>query len=207
MVKEIKRIKYGDTAIPESWIFEGGEKNKNVPIILSFFLIITENRKILIDTGSDTMDGFVLKNFTPPVEKLKSAGFSPEEITDVIITHAHHDHIGCVGAYKNSRVFIQRDEYEDGKNYICGTAEAVLFDDEVTVCDGVRLVKIGGHSVGSSVVEIELSGKIYVIAGDECYSKYNLENKVPTAVSCNAENSKKFIQKYANSKYEVLLIH
>ena len=39
MVKEILQIKYGDTTIPESWIFKGGKEEVKVPIILSFFLI------------------------------------------------------------------------------------------------------------------------------------------------------------------------
>ena len=138
---------------------------------------------------------------------LKSEGVAPEEITDVIITHAHHDHIGCVGCQKNARVFIQRDEYESGKNYIRNTAEVILFDDGVTVCDGVRTVKIGGHSKGSSRVEAEQDGEIYVIAGDECYSSYNLEHKIPTATSGNRKNSEEFIKTYTSPKYKVLLIH
>lgn len=207
MVKEILQIKYGDTTIPENWIFKGGKEEVKVPIILSFFLIITENRKILVDTGSDTMDGFELKNFVKPVTALENSGFSPDSITDVIITHSHHDHIGCVGYYKNARVFIQEEEYESGKKYVSDNPQVTLFDDEITVCDEVRVVKIGGHTNGSSVVEAVLDGKVYVIAGDECYSSYNLKNKIPTASSANLQNSERFIKRYTSPQYKVLLIH
>lgn len=207
MVEEIIRIKYGETTIPESWIFLGGKEEKRVPIILSFFLIIAGDKKILVDTGSDTMEGFKLKNFVKPLDALKNNGFSPEDITDVIITHAHHDHIGCVGNYKNAKIYIQRHEYKDGKEYLTEFENVVLFDDVLAVCDGVKAIKIGGHTKGSSVVEIEKDTKTFVIAGDECYSEYNLRNKVPTAASYNRDNSFSFVEKYASDEYNVLLIH
>jgi len=207
MVEEIIRIKYGETTIPESWIFSGGNEKTQVPIILSFFLIIADNKKILVDTGSDTMEGFKLENFIKPLDALKNNGFSPEDITDVIITHAHHDHIGCVGNYKNAKIYIQSKEYNSGKEYLENCKNVVVFEEEFTVCAGVKIIKIGGHAEGSSVVEIEKDGEIFVVAGDECYNEYNLKNKIPTASSCNRENSLKFVEKYSAEKYNVLLIH
>lgn len=204
---DILQIKYGDTAIPESWIFKGGEENRKVPIVLSYYLVITENKKILVDTGSDTMDGFELTNFSSPVKVLKEKGIDPDGITDIIITHAHHDHIESVKYYKNATVYIQKDEYESGKEYLKCNKNIVLFENEYNLTDDIKIIKIGGHTKGSSVVEIESNDKIYVIAGDECYSEYNLNNKIPTASSNNTENSKYFVEKYGDKNYKVLLIH
>ena len=37
------------------------------------------------------------------------------------------------------------------------------------ICDGIKAVKIGGHSNGSPIVEIMEDERRYIIAGDECY--------------------------------------
>ena len=80
---------------------------------------------------------------------------------------------------------------------------------EFVLTGGVRVVPIGGHAPGSSVVEVELEleGKTKVLCGDECYSFYNLKNRVPTATCFCPEKSRAFLQRYAGGAYECLLCH
>jgi glyoxylase-like metal-dependent hydrolase (beta-lactamase superfamily II) len=207
MIKAIKRIKHGDTYLPENMIFCGGNKEKYVPIILSVFYVETDTKRILIDAGCETMPGFKLENFKTPLEALREQGIDPEEITDVIITHSHHDHIDCVRYYKNATVYINIDELEKGRRFIPDGMNVVTFSDEIEVDNGIKVIKIGGHSVGSSVVEIDFNGKKYIVCGDECYSFYNVQNKVPTAASFNKQNSRKFIETYCSGEYNLLLCH
>ena len=82
-----------------------------------------------------------------------------------------------------------------------------VFENDKVVDDGVRAVKIGGHSKGSCIVECDKDGKKIVLCGDECYSFYNLKNRVPTAQSCCHKNSRAFIEKYSSEGYECLLCH
>ena len=112
---DIIPIDYGNSVLPESMIFENGAENKFRPIIFRIYLLKTENRFILVDAGCETMPGFDMREFIGPVNALNNIGISPEEITDVIITHAHHDHIECVKYFKNAAIYIQKDEYEAGK--------------------------------------------------------------------------------------------
>ena len=207
IVKEIVRIKYADTTLPESWIFNGGEKTKKIPIIFSIFLICTENRKILVDAGCETMPDFEMENFKTPMSVLKEKGIDIKDITDIIITHAHHDHIECVKYFKNATVHIQEDEYKNGKDYLSENTSISTFEDEKLIDGCLKIVKIGGHSKGSSVVECKMNEKNYVLCGDECYTFYNLKNQIPTASSCSLENSKAFIEKYSKEQYECLLCH
>ncbi len=188
-------------------IFENGAENKLRPIIFRIYLLKTENRLILADAGCKTMPDFDMKDFIGPINALKNIGITPDEITDVIITHAHHDHIECAKYFKNAAIYIQKDEYEAGKGYLTESLNIRTFEEEMLICDGIKAVKIGGHSKGSSIVEITDSCKKYIIAGDECYSYYNVENKIPTSSSCNIKNSQAFIEKYANGYYELLLMH
>lgn len=204
---EIIPIEYGKSVLPESWIFQNGAENKLRPIVFRVYLIRTENRLILVDAGCETMPGFDMKDFIGPVKAIQNIGISPEEITDLIITHAHHDHIECAKYFKNAAVYIQKDEYEAGKGYLAENLNIRTFDEEMLICGGIKAVKIGGHSKGSSIVEITDSYKKYIIAGDECYMRECLTKQIPTGISCNPEKSRDFIQKYGREEYMVLLCH
>ena len=204
---EIISVEYGKSVLPESWIFKEGAEDKVRPIVFMVYLLKTENRLILVDAGCETMPGFVMTDFIGTVKALKNIGVKAEEITDLIITHAHHDHIECVKYFKNAVIYIQKDEYEAGKGYFIGEPDIRTFDEEMQICDGVKAVKIGGHSKGSSIVEITDSGKKYIIAGDECYMRDCLTKQIPTGMAYDREKSRAFIQKYGNGGYTVLLCH
>ena len=207
MVKKCICIRYGDTVLPESWIFAGGEKEKSVPIIFAFYLLETDEGKILVDAGCDTgSDFFPMENFLGPVAALKEQGTQPEEITDIILTHNHHDHAQGICHFPGAVVHVQKEEYEKAKKYFSEHTKVHVFEDICKVgC--LTAVKVGGHSVGSCVVEFAMNGQRHVICGDECYTKYNLENKVPTAKSFCKEASQTFIEKYANGDYICHLCH
>ncbi len=75
-------------------------------------LIEYENKKILIDTGlGDKQDAKFRSHFHPHGEdslskSLKNQGVNFEEITDVILTHLHFDHVGgAVGRSENGHLF------------------------------------------------------------------------------------------------------
>ena len=204
---DIIPIDYGKSVLPESWVFENGAENKLRPIVFRVYLIKTENRLILADAGCETMPGFVMTDFIGPVKALRNIGVKADEITDLIITHAHHDHIECAKYFKNAIIYIQKDEYEAGKGYLPENLNILTFDEEMQICDGIKAVKIGGHSKGSSIVEITDSGKKYIIAGDECYKGDCLTKQIPTGSSYNPEKSRDFVKKYGNGEYTVLLCH
>ena len=204
---EIIPIEYGKSVLPESMIFQGGVEDKFRPIVFMIYLIKTENRFILVDAGCETMPGFDMRDFIGPVKALEKLNIKPEDITDVIITHAHHDHIECVSRFKNAVIYIQSDEYESGKGYFADGMDIKLFNDEVQICSDVKAVKIGGHSKGSCIVEITGNGKKHIIAGDECYLRECLEKRISTGTSYCPEKSRQFIEKYGSGEYTVLLCH
>ncbi len=204
----ITPICYASSFLPESMVFVGGDKSVKHPIVFKIYLIETEERKILVDAGCETMPGFDMRDHISPVQALRSIGITPSDITDVILTHAHHDHIECVSYFEKSTVYIQKDEYEkSGRKYIPENFKTVLFEDEAEISEGIWAIRIGGHSVGSCVVEITDKDTIYVVAGDECYLYECLEKGIPTGSSFCPERSRAFIEKYGKEPYSVLLCH
>ena len=72
---------------------------------LRCMLIVSGDRKILIDTGmGNKQDAKFFSHYQPTetktiAEALAQHGFKPEDITDVLLTHLHFDHVG--GAVNN----------------------------------------------------------------------------------------------------------
>ena len=204
---QIIPIEYGKSFLSEKMIFIDGSEDKFQEIVFKVYLIKAGEKLILADTGCETMPGFVMRDFIGTVEALNRINIMPEEITDVLITHSHHDHIECVKYFKNAVIHIQKDEYEKGKSYIHDGFKVNIFQSEYSVCEDVKIVKIGGHSKGSCVVEIKNNDKIYVVSGDECYLRECLDKKIPTGSSVNRKASREFVEKYSDKKYTVLLCH
>ena len=73
---KLTAFQYGKTEITEAMAFQNGNADVKIPISLMFFLIETEDKKILADVGCDTMPGFRLFEFQKPVDVLKSYGIA-----------------------------------------------------------------------------------------------------------------------------------
>ena len=86
-------------------VFYQGDPEVKYPIEFYLYLLKRENKTILIDAGCETLPGFILEDFKGPVKALAEIGINPEDITDLIITHGHHDHIDCCKYFKNSKLW------------------------------------------------------------------------------------------------------
>lgn len=206
MELQIIRVHYADTDLPERMVHSGGSDHR-IPIIFSVFLIQTGEKNILVDAGCETMPGFEMVNFRTPMSVLAEMGLKAGDITDVILTHAHHDHIECVRYFPDAAVHIHGDALEAGKDYLWENRRIFPFSGEKEIAPGVRAVPIGGHAPGSCVVECDREGKTLVLCGDECYQFFNLEHRIPTASTVSQEKSVAFVEKYSHAPYVCLLCH
>ena len=204
---KLTALKYGRTEITESMAFVGGDEKVKLPISLLFFLIETEGRKILVDVGCDTMPGFELFEFKKPVDVLEDCGISRREITDIIITHAHHDHIDALRHYPQAKVYLHKDGLKYAEGFLAENTHLTLLDGDALIAKNVKFKHIGGHLDGSGIVLIENGGKTYVLCGDECYTKENLLHKKPTGSSFHPNESRRFVEEYSKESYIPILFH
>jgi glyoxylase-like metal-dependent hydrolase (beta-lactamase superfamily II) len=120
-------ISDGTFSYPPDWFFsnvpkeelEGNLREHNLPlqqIVSPYTCLVAKAGKhtVLVDTGADGLaptTGDLLKN-------LKAEGITPEEITTVVLTHAHPDHIGGVldasgePAFANARYVMSKTEWD-----------------------------------------------------------------------------------------------
>ncbi|MBQ4088221.1 MAG: MBL fold metallo-hydrolase [Clostridia bacterium] len=200
-------FRYGSTYITERMAFQDGREDVKIPIGLLFFLLEHEDRKLLIDVGCDTMPGFLLTEFQSPVEVLESCGVKRTEITDVFISHAHHDHIDALRYYPQAVVHIQRNEAEEAGRHLKNAKNIAWFDSGKTLWEGAEILHIGGHSAGSSVLTVSAKDKTFVLCGDECYTKENLIEEKPTGSSVDIKASEHFVKTYGKPPYVPVLFH
>lgn len=104
------------------------DEANRIDLALRLVLIQTNNRLILIDTGiGDYHDPKFVKNFAisnsdSPLEKaLSYLGFSPADITDLVISHLHFDHVGglvkksgdkLIPVLEQARIHLHKDHYQ-----------------------------------------------------------------------------------------------
>lgn len=201
--------KYGEAELRENWILSGGDKDKPEPITLLFHLIEVPGRRILADVGCNTFRllGKDATLFIRPCELLWHNGILPESITDILISHHHSDHAGAIADFPAARIVIHEWEAAQMRAQLKGR-NVVTFDKTITLFDGqISMVRVGGHTPGSSLVLIPHARRTIVIGGDACYVNACLERKIPTGVTGNLEESRAFVETYSDPRFDVRLCH
>jgi hypothetical protein len=101
----------------ESSLRQRGLPTTHVESPYTCLLVKTGKHKLLIDTGADGLaptTGNLLKN-------MEAEGVSPQEITDVVLTHGHPDHIGGCSTRMVNRRFPMHVTRCQRQNGISGT--------------------------------------------------------------------------------------
>jgi len=96
----------------------GAGNADSIDVCNMFWLIKGSHRKyILVDAGfiDSTKSS---KNYVRPDSLLQDFGISSGEISDIIITHPHVDHIGGITLFPDATIWMQEDDY----NYFIGPA-------------------------------------------------------------------------------------
>lgn len=200
-------LKYADTTLPKCQIFSDSTEETPQPITFSVYLIVTKDKKIMIDAGCDNMPRFVMRKFFSPAFVLRQVGWSADEITDVVITHAHHDHMEAVRHFENATVHITEEAYENGRHFIPEGMRVHLIGEEYVLDEGIKMIKWAGHAAGSAIVEVAEGDKLHIFAGDECYTTACLERRIATGNSKNPEKSQAFVDIFSKEPYLVHTCH
>ena len=174
------------------------------------FLVNTGKQRILVDAGAGSWwGGGVLGRLEG---SLRSAGYTPEEIDIVLITHLHSDHVGGLTTQDGKRVFPNADVYvakaesdfwlsteiaakapKDVQPFF-QSARAIAapyikagkwhtFNGSESIVDGMQLVPLPGHTPGHTGYEFSSKGQKILFCGDIVHAqRVQLQHPEVTAV-------------------------
>jgi glyoxylase-like metal-dependent hydrolase (beta-lactamase superfamily II) len=189
----------------------GAPKDEKIDTMYAVWLIRGGGHNILFDSGFHRERWFKLwtiKDFLRPDEALKLAGVKPEEITDIVVSHAHWDHMGGIDLFPKATVWIQKEEFryytgdawqkggqhggidpDDIQELVKLNTEGrvrLVNGDDVEILPGIRAYTGGRHTYASQYILVEGSPRFVLASDNACLYRSLLEGK-PSATFSEAD--------------------
>jgi glyoxylase-like metal-dependent hydrolase (beta-lactamase superfamily II) len=195
-----------------SALIAGADPARRLDIAMMVWVIKGGGRTILVDAGfhrEDFINNWHPTGFSPSSEAIGKLGLKPDDVTDVIISHVHWDHLDGIDLFPRARVWIQREEFDyhlDStgvvKNRAIDAGDAKLLagiarEGRVTLVDGddkeiipgITVYTGGKHTFASQFVRVTTAGGAVVIASDNAYLYENLEKHRPIAQTLDSTSN------------------
>ena len=155
------------------------------------YLINTGSKLILIDSGAGALFGPTLGKLAA---NIKAAGYQPEQVDEIYITHMHGDHVGGLAAagvpqFINATVRADKHDADfwlnqanldkaadDAKGSFKGAMASLngyvqagkfkAFEGDTELVPGIKAIASYGHTVGHSIYLVESKGEKLMLWGD-----------------------------------------
>jgi len=142
--------------------------------------------------------------------QLNKIGVQPKDISTIIFTHLHGDHIGGLSHFEHCKIYVSKTEYDfatskkgPGNGYFQKNWPSWFSPELITYTDGAegnftssqQLTKDGsvvvvptpGHSIGHQSILVKEGTHTTFIAGDLTYNESTLKQEIPDVVLMNKE--------------------
>jgi glyoxylase-like metal-dependent hydrolase (beta-lactamase superfamily II) len=212
---EVYALRYATLPqFPLAELVAGADQARKQDIAMIVWLVRGNGHIVLVDSGfyrSQFFKDWKVKDYVRPDKVLTTFGVKPEDVTDVIITHMHWDHVDGADLFPKARIWIQQDEYTyytgqawqgesthggidpddvlmmvkknvDGKvGLVAGDAQQII--------PGISCYIGGKHTFQSQYVSVQTAHGTVVLASDNMYLYENLDKHVPIAATLDAASN------------------
>jgi glyoxylase-like metal-dependent hydrolase (beta-lactamase superfamily II) len=155
------------------------------------YLVNTGTKLVLVDAGAGALFGPTLGKL---LANLRAAGYAPEQVDDIFITHMHPDHVGGLAAggqrvFPNATLHADRRDADfwlsqanldkapaSMKGFFQGAMASVNpyvsagrfepFDADGEPVPGIRTIATHGHTAGHTSYLVESKGRQLLVIGD-----------------------------------------
>lgn len=200
-----------------------------VTLPVPVFLIEHDHGLVLFDTGiapaawedARGVYGSLLDVFELHCEpqhrldvQLGRAGYTPDDVSHVVLSHTHFDHTGGVGMFDQARVYLSEEDLqlllqadiEDAGVFRRGDLEGMpsdalhlLSSDHDLFGDGsIRLLRTPGHTPGQLSLLVRLPGGVFLLSGDAAHLRDNLERGVPCPVDMDQDIARRSLERISH---------
>jgi glyoxylase-like metal-dependent hydrolase (beta-lactamase superfamily II) len=207
--REVLAVKFGHRVTTRGQTYHNfhfyGEPDADLDIDYYFWVIRDARGVYLVDTGFSPEVGARRRRacHATPAQLLPGLGVAPEDVTAVVISHAHWDHTGNLGQFPRAQLVMAEAEYgfwtspmaartqfaehcEPGEIEALRRARAqdrlTLFTGQLTLAPGLELTEVGGHTPGQLIALVTAGGGTAVLASDALHFYEEVERDRPFAI-------------------------
>lgn len=188
------------------------------------FHVALSGASVLVDAGDYQLFGMqdpthLPKNYTPPpgvIEQLAYERILPEDITHVVITHAHYDHYSGVTkkqngkisiTFPNAKYFLGKSDWEweevqrnlkdprspesETLGFLQEKGKLNLVHGEVVLATGLKIIPSPGESLGHQIVRLSSHGETLYCVGDLFHHAVEVEHPSWMASWAEADSNSK----------------
>jgi len=203
---EVLAVRYGTRQASAAEVFLNyhAYREPDRPLRMDYFFWVARGpaRTVVVDTGFSPAGGAsrgrTMLMDTEPA--LRAAGTAPDAVAQVVLTHAHYDHIGGLPVFTGAEVLMTRAEYDfwtgpmGRRGQFAHTTEASEIDclrelrkaGRLTltgrahqIAPGIELTEVGGHTPGQAIVTVATRGGPVILASDAVHYYEELERDRP----------------------------
>jgi glyoxylase-like metal-dependent hydrolase (beta-lactamase superfamily II) len=208
-VYKVYAIRYGTLKnFPLSALVKGAPKSEHTDLAMMFWLLQGGGRNILVDAGfyhEQFIKSWKPVDYVRPSVAIGRLRLKPADITDIIVSHAHWDHVDGVALFPKARVWIQKAEFDyysipahQKKTGVFPVDMAELDKlkaenrlvlvngDNRTIFPGITVYTGGRHTYASQYVGVHTRKGTVIVASDNVYLYENLERNLPIAQTFDA---------------------
>lgn len=163
-------------------------------------LVSAGERRILVDTGPIGARALLR-------QRLADRGLACDDVTDVVVTHLHHDHSINWPMFAAARIHVARRELEWALALPPGVEPAPEFyaealaartntawlEDADEVAPGIRTEVVPGHTPGSMIVRVATDDGEVIFAGDAAKNRAELLS-LRAAATMDGEASRRSLE-------------
>ncbi|MFB6317739.1 MBL fold metallo-hydrolase [Saccharicrinis sp. FJH54] len=223
--------------------WHSSDADNNILLSMRSLLVDTGSRVILIDNGMGNKQSeafyasYELNRETELITSLSKVGYTPDDVTDMVLTHLHFDHCGGsvqhnnritkpVLTFPNAKYWVSRAQWENYLNpnllesdsyfpedmkLVSESGNLLFPDNETELIPGFSLQIFNGHTPGQLVPIIRFKNITLVYAADLIPLAASVQHMWISAYDINplltAQEKHHFLEEAVQNNYILFLEH
>jgi glyoxylase-like metal-dependent hydrolase (beta-lactamase superfamily II) len=213
-IYDVHAVRFASASYGVKNLVAGVTEDRPIDIAFTVWVLRGGGKTVLVDAGfyrDKFLQEWKPRNFVKPSDAIfHGLGIKPEDVTDIIVTHSHWDHIDGVDLFPKANIHIQKAEYEyyigpagevarrgaieiEDSKMMAGLKSAgrvkLVDGDAKEILPGIKVYTGGKHTFESQFVGVNTRRGVAVIASDNAYLYENLDKRLAIAQTVDAASN------------------